>query len=278
MISFRDLGYLGRLGNQLFQFSTTIGVSRMRGFTPVFPIENSELFRDTGPIDPTTGKRLETRCELLECFDLCSDIFIDSRLIQTTHRFIETDFNYNQSIELIPDNVDLFGYFQNERYFSHIRKELLEILKFKKEHVAKSNSFLSEINKTDIRVSLHIRRGDYINLSNFHPICTIDYYNKAIDALSAYDATFLIFSDDINWTKENIKTPNSVFVEIKNPYSELYLMTQCHHHIIANSSFSWWGAWLSESEGQKVIAPSRWFGESMNKDTSGIYCKNWIII
>lgn len=277
MISFRDIGYLGRLGNQLFQFCSTIGVARMRGFTPVFPLENSASFRGTGPIDPSTGQRLVTRCEISECFDIPDGIFINSSSIQTGYRFNETDFNYNPSIEGIPDGTDLFGYFQNEKYFLHAREELLGILKFQERHVDAANKFLAQMKEEDM-ISIHIRRGDYVHLSDFHPLCTLDYYNKAIEHLSGSGASFLIFSDDIQWAKENIKTPNSIFVDIKNPYVELYLMSQCKHHVIANSSFSWWGAWLSEKEGQTVIAPSKWFGESMNKDTSGIYCKDWIII
>ena len=277
MISFKDLGYLGRLGNQLFQFSATIGVAKMRGFSPVFPIENSRIFRKTGPIDPVTGQRLGTRCELLECFDLPEEFFVNSSSIQTAHRFHETDFNYNPSIQTISDGTDLFGYFQNERYFLNVRNDLLDILKFKKQHKIEANDFLSSLNKKDM-VSVHIRRGDYLHLPDLHPLCTVDYYNQAIDFLSEQKSNFLIFSDDIQWAKENIKTPNPVYVEIKNPYVELYLMTRCNHHIIANSSFSWWGAWLSTKEGQRVIAPSKWFGESMNKDSSGIYCKKWTVI
>ena len=278
MISFRDIGYLGRLGNQIFQFASTIGIARMRVASAAFPLENSYSYRGTGPMDQSTGKRLETKCEIQDCFDIREGFFIDSNSITTTHRFNEVDFNYNPSVELLPDNVDLFGYFQNEKYFSHVREELLGILKFKEQHIELANNFLRESDLKGNIISIHIRRGDYVNLQNFHPICTLEYYEKAVEFFLDGQCTFLIFSDDLNWAKENIKLPNSIFVELKNPYSEMYLMTQCNHHIIANSSFSWWGAWLSKSEDKKVIAPSRWFGDAMNKDTSGIYCKNWIVI
>jgi len=277
MISFRDIGYLGRLGNQLFQFASTIGIADMRGYIPAFPIENTTSYKGTGPIDPKTGKRLETRCELLDCFDIREGIFFNESQISTTHRFNEIDFNYNPGVENLPENVDLFGYFQNERYFSHIRKDLLKILKFRSNHIEIGDNFLSVLN-TNTLISLHIRRGDYLNLPEFHPVCTIEYYEEAISILNDTNTTFLIFSDDLSWAKDKIMIPNSVFVELGNPYVEMYLMTQCKHHIIANSSFSWWGAWLAEDPDQEVIAPSRWFGESMNKDTSGIYCKTWKVI
>lgn len=278
MISFRDIGYLGRLGNQLFQFASTVGIARMRGTSAAFPSENSRSCKGTGPIDPSTGKRLETKCEIQDCFDINEGIFIDSNCITTTHRFNETDFNYNSSVELLPDNVDLFGYFQNERYFIHIREELLEILKFKEQHIELANNFIRKFSLNNNLISVHIRRGDYVNLQDFHPVCSIEYYERAFEFFQDNSFTFLIFSDDLNWAKENIHISNSIFVELENHYAEMYLMTQCKHHIIANSSFSWWGAWLSRSEDQKVIAPSQWFGRAMNKDTSGIYCKDWIVI
>jgi hypothetical protein len=93
------------------------------------------------------------------------------------------------------------------------------------------------------------------------------------------DSNFYVFSDDINWCIENFTNPNLKinFINSGSPYVDLYLMTQCEGHIIANSSFSWWGSWLSTGS-KKTIAPSNWFGPQINKDTSDIYCKNWKII
>ena len=90
------------------------------------------------------------------------------------------------------------------------------------------------------------------------------------------DSIFCFFSDDLNWCKENFKGDKYIFVETGNPYYDLYLMSKFQNHIIANSSFSWWGSWLSESK--KTIAPLNWFGPLLNKNTSDVYCDNWILI
>ena len=126
-------------------------------------------------------------------------------------------------------------------------------------------------------ISLHIRRTDYVGNIN-HPMPSLtEYYQKALDQL---DDTIpvLIFSDDPKWCKEqSIFSGDRFLVSENDPYTDLCIMSLCNYHIIANSSFSWWGAWLSDSK--KVFAPKRWFGgNAINNDTSDLYCSNWIIL
>lgn len=128
---------------------------------------------------------------------------------------------------------------------------------------------------------MHIRRGDYVLYPDHHPTCNIDYYKNAIKIINDSSETrkkILIFSDDKEWCRNNFIGDEYIISENDNPYIDLYLMTLCDHHIIANSSFSWWGAWLNYNANKIVVAPSQWFGSAIVKNTSDVYCKNWKII
>jgi len=280
MISFKEIGYLGRLGNQIFQFSSTLGIARLNNTSPIFPINNIHATKATGTLDESTGKRMETKLDLLSCFDINLNFFSDIGHIKTSYVYEEKDFKYNSETENLPDYVDLFGYFQTEKYFKKNEDEIRKNLVFKEDHTNFINNYISKINEINGRrtkISVHIRRTDYLSSGGLHPLCSLNYYNQAVDIFGK-EAIFLIFSDDLKWAKENFKGENFLFVEIGDPFKELCLMSKCDHHIIANSSFSWWGAWLNQKKDKKVIAPSLWFGKSMNKDTSDIYCEEWIKI
>ena len=280
MISFKEIGYLGRLGNQLFQFSSTLGIARLNNNSPIFPINNIYSTKATGTLDKATGKRMETKLDLLSCFDINLNFFSDISHIKTSYVYKEKDFKYNPETGNLPDYVDLFGYFQTEKYFKKYEDEIRKNLVFKEDHTNFINNYISKINEVNggrPKISVHIRRTDYLSLGELHPVCSLNYYNQAVEIFGK-EAIFLIFSDDLKWAKENFKGENFLFVEIGDPFKELFLMSKCDHHIIANSSFSWWGAWLNQKKDKKVIAPSLWFGKSMNKDTSDIYCEGWIKI
>jgi len=124
--------------------------------------------------------------------------------------------------------------------------------------------------------SIHVRRGDYVNHPNHHPTQSLEYYLEAIKILKDETELFLVFSDDINWCKENIKLDNVVYIENEKDYIELYLMSVCTNNIISNSSFSWWGAWLNKNEDKKVIGPLKWFGDAIKHNTGDVLPENWI--
>ena len=132
-------------------------------------------------------------------------------------------------------------------------------------------------------ISIHIRRGDYTLYPDHHPTCDISYYKKSLEDICKKSISFssiIVFSDDKKWCKENLINHIDfpfIIPDVDNPYVELYMMTQCKYHIIANSSFSWWGAWLSNTN--QVIAPAKWFGDELDiHNWSDLYCKNWIVI
>ena len=160
------------------------------------------------------------------------------------------------------DNICLHGYFQSEKYFKEHESEIRTMFKADQKTEEYLQSKYGEVLSKDNTVSLHVRRGDYIGKEQFHPIVDKSYYEQAIEKHSG--ATFLVFSDDISWCKDNLpEGPEYVFVEGNKDYEDLYLMSKCAHNIIANSSFSWWGAWLNENKDKQVTAPSVWFGPAL---------------
>jgi len=122
---------------------------------------------------------------------------------------------------------------------------------------------------------LHVRRGDYLQLPTHHPTCTIDYYHKA---LANFDGKVLVFSDDIDWCRKTFQDPRFEFVKGNLDYIDLYLMSMCKNNIIANSSFSWWAAWLNDNKDKKVIAPKKWFGPAISHNTMDLYPKKWRLL
>lgn len=170
------------------------------------------------------------------------------------------------------------GYWQSEKYFTEIATELKDDLEYIGEW-SESNLAYRERILTSNSVSVHIRRGDYLTLSDVYGgICTEDYYKKSIEYIKDKETNpiFFIFTNDIEWCKLFFDGHEEVvFVqgnEVEHSYMDMILMTYCKHHIIANSSFSWWGAWLSKHKGI-TIAPSRWLN---NRETPDIWCDGWI--
>lgn len=197
-----------------------------------------------------------------------------------TSRFIvyqEPNFSFDE-IPNIKGNLKLKGYYQSERNFLDKEKEIRKLFEYPQEI---QNSLIEKY--ADVlsanTCSIHVRRGDYLNIQHVHPIQNMSYYAKAIKKLPP-DTIFLIFSDDILWCKENFPdAPEKfVFIEGQKDYEDLFLMSKCKNNIIANSSFSWWGAWLNKNPNKIVIAPSNWFQASVLYNTSDLYCENWLKI
>lgn len=275
MIYLRNIGYLGRLGNQMFQFSSALGIAKKRGYGVAFPIENCSRFMTNGPIDPKTGQTTKVKCDLLDCFDIPVSYFKPDSEINPISSYSEGNFKFNPEVLSLPPHTDLWGYFQDERYFKDDRDLIFSVFKFKKEYEKSALEFISGIVSGHQKVSLHVRRGDYTLYPQHHPVCTKDYYHSAMGKFIGEKTKFLIFSDDIEWCRGEFIGDQFIFVDSGSPYTDLKIMTLCDHHIIANSSYSWWGAWLNTNENKRVIAPSRWFGSAINKDSSEIYCNGW---
>ena len=186
--------------------------------------------------------------------------------------YVEKAFTYDE----IPNVEAIDGYFQSEKYFVNHRTGILDLFEmpFKiKDYIDKKYKKLLEGNTC----SIHIRRGDYLKNPQYHPIQDLSYYEKAISKISKNNENvkFLVFSDDINWCKEKLKNINLTFIENEKDYIDLYLMSLCKNNIIANSTFSWWSAWLNKNKNKIVIAPSKWFGPAANLDSKDIVPESW---
>lgn len=263
MISFNQLGNLGRLGNQMFQYASLRGISANRGFDFCIPPEYSFGVSDSNVKNSDTN--IHTAFDLSKC----------NRFLEPNKMVKESAFHFDEYLfNNCDDNVDLYGYFQSEKYFKHIEDQIRQDFKFKPEVVNSCREIIeNEIGSNEL-ISLHIRRSDYLQLQSFHPVPPIEYYIEALKKLP--DVSVLIFSDDIDWClMQSVFDPDRFFVSQTNSAEhDMCFMSMCRYHIIANSSFSWWGAWLAKSA--KVIAPKIWFGPSlMDHDTSDLYCEGW---
>ena len=174
------------------------------------------------------------------------------------------------------DNLIVDGFFQSEKYFKHNREEIIGYLNFNDIKDIISEKYGDILNQRT--TSIHVRRGDYVRHPNHHPTQSIDYYKDSILSLQSITETFVVFSDDIEWCKNNLKNDNIIYIEGEKDYIELYLMSLCDNNIISNSSFSWWGAWLNKNNNKVVIGPKKWFGSAINHDTSDIIPEVWIKI
>lgn len=282
MITFQNIGYMGRLGNQMFQFASTLGIAQNLNLEAKFPLENCSNPQMSGPFDPALGHNMDVKCDLLECFNINPSYFIPSSEIRMRYVYQEQDFGYNKEVENLMDFCGLHGYFQTDKYFSGHRDLILSQLDFKQPYKDSASSYMENIRmstKSSRIASIHVRRGDYVMSPDHHPVCSLEYYEKAISEMELEgDVKFIIFSDDTEWCKGVFFGDSYIVSDLDNPYIEMCAMSMCDNNIIANSSFSWWAAWLNKNPNKKVVAPSRWFGPLLNKNTSDVYCKGWLVI
>lgn len=274
------LGLNGRLGNQMFQFAATLSLAKkhnVKPFLPIIPMANNNyagnetLRMFDGVLDAATWLE-EVGAYTHEYGRSIKNFFREGHI-----------FSYQKNFESLPANIDLNGYFQSEKYFLNVREELQEIFSFECE---RTNAFLRELEKIKTAkkptCSIHIRRTDYVNLSDFHAnLCSTNYYQTAIEIFGD-ELNYFVFSDDTEFSKIYLGSfmplENVTFISNDVPAPEaIYLQTFTDYSIIANSSFSWWGAWLGKTK-KKVIAPKFWFGPKGPKDTQDIYANNWVTL
>ena len=255
MLAFNHLGQLGRFGNQMFQYASLKGIARNRGMNYRIPnnLDSIELFRSF---------KLETlRSENIGLLDNGYAPVAEEKYFH----FDEIFFN------MCPDEISIFGFFQSEKYFKHIENEIRIDFSFKDEILEPCKEMIDSVGQA---ISLHVRRTDYIENIN-HTTLELDYYKKALSMFNT-NLPVIVFSDDVEWCKTQSLFCDDRFMisESENNYIDMCLMSLCDNHIIANSSFSWWGAWLSKSD--NVIAPVKWFGEgNIHKETKDLIPNRW---
>ncbi len=286
----------GGLGNQLFQYAAARRLSL---------IHNTELVLDLNWFKHVPRKSSVRVYELLH-YPISARVASveESRLLSRYHgrlakfmpfakpwqAYFENGIQFNSAVLNLPDNSYLCGYWQSYKYFEDVAKiignELITNEPLQEEDVKVMNSIVAAGSRS---VAVHIRRADYVNLksaSDFHGVCSVDYYNSAFNILSEdiKSPHFFVFSDDMDWVRKNIIFPGDVTFVSHNSadtaFQDLRLITFCNHKVIANSSFSWWGAWLTANGGTStgiVIAPRRWFAKS-SISLQGRFPNSWILI
>lgn len=192
---------------------------------------------------------------------------------------------YDSSFDAIGPGTYLMGYFQSERFFADVADEVRAAFSLS-HHAGQLDPLLLEEMKTAPYVAVHIRRGDYASdtkTTAIHGLLGSDHYERARRLMSEIvpDARYLVFSDDMEAASKLTETwPHRRMSPGRNREEDLHLMSCCRHHIIANSTFSWWGAWLAQGKDKKVIAPRRWFGRDimLKTFTDDIYPEGWILL
>lgn len=255
MIVYSDFSK-GRLGNQLFFVASTIGIAYKNhtnfGFSTQMGFGNDNyqsLFKKNLPIVHSVPE----------------------------NKFYQNGFNY-QDIQI--NNVELFGYYQSEKFFKHCEDIILEQFEFNQKFIEICSKLYPSVTNS---LSLHVRRGDYLSQPNHHPILPFTYYQTILNEISKDYENIFIFSDDINWVKSNFIGDNYIFptFDTENVLKSFVLMSMCSDNIISNSTYSWWAAWLNKNKNKKVYSPDhkQWFGTSYsNLDTSDLLPNNWIQI
>lgn len=255
----------GGLGNMLFQIAATKSFSIDLGVECSFPNLNNQLHLINN--DTKYNPKINHSFEYMS-------ILKNLKTTPPSEKIKYFNFPFHYIDSPLEDNTLIDGFFQSEKYFKHNRDKILDYLDFTETSKIVKSKYGEILNGRT--TSIHIRRGDYLRHPNHHPTQSIEYYNKSVDMLKDKTDQFLVFSDDINWCEENLKLENSIYINDEKDYNELYLMSLCDNNIIANSSFSWWGAWLNKNDDKLVVGPTKWFGSAINHKTSDILPDEWI--
>ena len=259
----------GGLANMLFQIAGALGIAKKYNLNVSFP--NLDEHLNYLNQENTYNDSLKHAEE----YKLILGKINQTPPSTNQLKYIHYPFQY---VEIPLNNQDYLmeGFFQSEKYFIDVRNELLHI--FEEPLIIQKLIAEKYPQYSSRTTSIHVRRGDYLKNPNYHPVQSISYYQKAMDILKNETDYFLVFSDDIEWCKNNIIGDNVIYIDNEIDYIELYLMARCNNNIIANSSFSWWGAWLNKNENKKVVAPTLWFGQIVGENTDDIIPENWIKI
>jgi hypothetical protein len=255
VITFKNMGKLGRLGNQMFQFAFLYNVGKKTGKEIGFDFSNRPL--------------------IAQIFNLPAS---NSDEVYAKNKGIELDnFGYFDTTN-VPDGTDFQGYFQNSRYIDEYELDLKQIYSFKENINQKCFEFVKNFKDKVKRelVAMHVRRTDYLIAKDMHFVCDKNYYDRAISNFGN-DYFYILFTDDKEWCSKEFKHIPHIIMN-NNTEIDLAMMSMCDHNIISNSSYSWWGSWLNENLNKKIIAPNRWFNKVGPKNWHEIYRKDMVLI
>ena len=285
----------GGVGNQLFQYANGraiayrthagLGVDTsilMRNYSRPYKLCYFSISADTDAaeqLNNVKGSGQTSISAIMDSILQCLKPYYRRKIYR------ERSQRYDPNILRIMPPVYLVGYWQSEKYFKDIEGIIRGEFKLKQPPNPINSEMLGQI-RAVTSVSVHIRRGDFVTnptINKIHGVCSLDYYHNAIQIMAGKVSNhhFYIFSDDMEWSRSNLRVNYPVTFMSHNgielDHEDLRLMCHCKHHVIANSSFSWWGAWLSESTNKIVIAPNRWFNDP-SRDSRDIVPEGWLRI
>jgi len=286
---------IGGLGNQMFQYAAGRALSQRL---------HQPLLLDVGGF---SDYQLHLGFELSNVFQCKAEVATDDKTrallgwrssqkmrslllkpqlkwLRGRHLVLEPHFHYWSGFAEINESCYLSGYWQSEKYFKSIASTIRQDFKFQHPLTGMNLDLAQEMVEVN-SISLHVRRGDYVSnahTNNTHGLCSLDYYRDAVAHIAENIASpsFFIFSDDIEWCREGLSLdfPSTYIDHNKgdDSYRDMQLMSLCDHHIIANSSFSWWGAWLNSNLDKIVIAPKQWFASGYRTDD--LLPSEWLLL
>ena len=295
---------VGGLGNQMFQYAAALALARHHG---------TDVRLDIGEFRVNTARRFQLRM-LQVGAAVADDAASEVERLETVPRALvatgemvrrigrriaprtdeiyhEPTFHFDPGFFDLKPPVTLSGYFQSERYFTSVADEVRQQFKLLRPLPAGALAVAERVERTPVAVSVHVRRGDYVNqpdAARVHGVHGADYYRRATNIIEAglgSNVTFFVFSDEPETASSILDfLPRERLVLVKGdpdrPWDDLTVMSRCHHHVVANSSFSWWGAWLNPRPDKRVVAPRAWFttSELRQKNTCDLYPDHWILV
>jgi hypothetical protein len=262
----------GGLANQLFQWA--YGLSLSTDFNTPLYLDISFYDNQVGctPRSFSLNKFPNLKFEIFEFNKMHSNDFskLGMKIINddSVFRKFEYDSNFDYRLN---------GYWGSEKYFEKNKNIIKSSLSYNDDFIDKiKNSIYRDVLKNNV-TSMHIRRTDYVTSNGYHHVQPLSYYENALKNIGEYELLY-VFSDDIEWCKYNINFDKILFVEGLDDVEDLWLMSMCRNNITANSTFSWWGAWLNNNPNKKVISPLKWFGPHTNLNGSDVVPETWVKI
>lgn len=261
----------GGLGNQMFQIAAVLSIAVNRKVPFLF---DKNTWPDRGGAGSEAFQASSPEKYLNNVFRKLPFKEVKTRMMWSVYS--ESTFHYTE----IPDrsNILLNGYFQSERYFENSKEVIRKVFSPPKSIVDEFKRTFQDKHSNKDLISIHVRRGSHLRNPHYHGSCDAEYFRNAVSFFNK-DSVFLVFSDDIQWCRDNFVGDNYVFVEGREDYEDLYYMSLCDHNIICNSTFSWWSAWLNNNKNKTIISPKKWFGPGYaGHDLSDLTPKGWTII
>lgn len=287
MVDSNIVKYNGGLGNQMFQWAFGKALEARTGVKTIFDMSFFEkkysrpYELDIFGVSSDVVEGLWTKFKLALIWNLRKKL--KNKNVLGINFYSEAHFEFDENLFKVNPNTYIEGFFQSEEYFEQVRELVRVAFQFKSKPDSFNQHLIEQISNSN-SISLHIRRGDYVQkkrYQNLYATCSLDYYKRGVEyiAKSLDNPTLFVFSDDPSWVKSNLDLPyECIFVSNNSgakSYEDMRLMSICKHNVIANSSFSWWGAWLNNNPDKIVIAPKKWFND-YKINQSDVIPKDWI--